>query len=44
MRRVYIPVDNRMTDEDIAELYEKVSKHFPVTFVPRGYHGRSVAK
>lgn len=44
VRRVYISVNSHMTDEDIVELYEKVAKHVPVTFVPIGYHGRSVAK
>lgn len=42
VRRVYVTVDSNSYDEDFAELYEKLSKHFPVTFVPRGYHGRSV--
>ena len=44
VRLVYISVNSSMTDERIAELYEKVAKHVPVTFVPIGYHGRSVAR
>ena len=42
MHRCYITVDDSWTDEGIAKAYEEISGHFPVTFVPRGYHGRSV--